>query len=134
MKLPLEEKENKPVQARGFSLVLIIELLGSVLRPPETPGGLVKHHTSVPHLDISKVDREAIKLRGGCQPALVISRWRKECPKIPTSQQYLECFLCRSISKIGVQLPALSLHHIMSPIPVTGSTELEWQGHRECHL
>lgn len=87
MKMPLEEKENKPVQAQGFSLVLIIEFLGSVLSPPEIPGGLVKHHTSVPHLDINKADREAINLRGGCQPALVISRWRKERPKIPTSQQ-----------------------------------------------
>lgn len=75
-------RKHKPVQARGFSLVLIIELLGSVLSPP-----LVKHHTSVPHLDISKADREAIDLRGGCQPALVISRWRKEGPSMPTSQQ-----------------------------------------------
>lgn len=69
MRLPLEadyleEKEHKPVQARGFSLVSMTELLGSVLRALP----LVKHHTSVPHLDISKADREeAISLRGGCQ-------------------------------------------------------------------
>lgn len=87
MKLPLEaayleEKEHKPVKVRGFSLVVITELLGSVLSPP-----LVKHHTSAPHLDISKADREAIDLRGGWQPALVISRWRRESPRIPTFQQ-----------------------------------------------
>lgn len=87
MKLPLEanyleEKEHKPVEARGFSLLLIIELLDSVLSAP-----LVKQHTSVPHLGISKAGREAISLRGGCQPAVVISRCRKECARIPISQQ-----------------------------------------------
>lgn len=66
-----KQKDYKPVQALGFSLVTIIKLFSFVLGASP----LRKHHTSVLHLGVGKAYLEtAIDFRGGCQPALVKSR------------------------------------------------------------
>lgn len=120
-----KQKEYKRVQALGFGLVIIIKFLGSVF----SASSLVKHQNSVPHLDISKTQRNSHRLQGRTPASVSEEQMEKEVSQDPLSHiLVLRTHLCRYFARSGSHC---TLCYIKSPSQAGGSGDRvmqKWNG------